>query len=163
MANQQTEAKQPEVKRLVHVLVNRESQIQIATTRERDGTVPADAVLFLNSGWNLVDEERWAQARKNPGVQSLLKQLIPQASAPEESPERVGHPVLVEGRVVQADDPLGALSESEALRFVAETFVTATLQKLEPLEQRAPIKLAIRAQIDKIEKPKAQARAQAAK
>lgn len=147
----------------VQVLVNRESSVQIPTVREKDGSVNPDSIIFLAPGWNLVDAKKWAAAKQNHGVRMLLQTKIPPATAPEENPEKVGHMVLVEGKTVDMDNPLAPLPEDKALQFVAETFQVPLLKRLLEQEQRAPVLRALRAQVEKIEGAKQQAKVAKAK
>ena len=150
-------------KKLIPVLVNRESMIQINIGNDEKGAFNPSNLIVLASGMNFVDEERWNKALKNPGVRTLCTTKSPPANAPEENPERVGKMIIEHFMPVSADNPLKDLNEDDALRYVSETLVVPTLRTLEKQESRPLLLRAIRGQIDRIEKPKQEARKNQAK
>ena len=146
--------------KLVPILVNRESKMQIPTARDRkSGSINPSSIIFLEPGFNLVKQELWDAAKENSMVKMLLTKKIPSAVSPEDNPEKAGHYFIEAKEPVDADNPLAAMSEDDALEFVDETLSVPLLKSLQEGASTAAVQRAIRAQIDKIESPKKQARA----
>ena len=141
-------------KQLIPVLVNRESKICINLGNDARGNFSPSSMLFLVSGLNFVEREKWEKALKNKVVKDYCKTKIPKASAPEESPERAGKFILEHFMPCDADNPLKNLTEDKGLEYIAETLNIPTLKTLESQESRPTLLRAIRAHIKEIEDAK---------
>jgi hypothetical protein len=146
--------KEPQV---TPVLVNRESMvhIQLKGKTNAKGVHQHGPLMILLPGMNFVETEKWEQAKENEVVLSMLTDPILPSRSPEQNPERVGHPILEERAPVSKDNPLAALSEKDAVVMVGEVFDVATLNKLADQETRPQVGAALKSQIGKITKPKA--------
>lgn len=143
-----------EPKKLIPVLNNRLGKIQISAGRGVDGAFDGSKMIDLDPGANLIDEERWAEARKQSAVKKLFKELIKGTGAPEDRLARIGKPVLVEGNPLRADNPLLDLDADEQLKFVENTESLELLKQLAAQEAEGQTLIAINAKIKKIESPK---------
>lgn len=143
----------PQKNKLQALLWNPARKLAIDTKRNKDGSIDPSGQLQLSPGWNFVPLTLWQLAKENEQIVRLLEGRIPTARAVEESSEKAGEPYLVEGKIVDRDNPLRDLDMREALRFVQETLVIPTLKMLLGQESRAEVLRAIRDKIDTIEKP----------
>ncbi len=154
--------KAAEPKRVVPVLNNRASQIQIpGAARAKDGSLDQSATIYVIPGYNLIDEARWKSAKENPTVKMLLAEKIQSSPAPEAIGEKVGHCILVEDSAVDASKHLEAMGQDRALRFIDELFDMRLLNRLRETSASLPqvVQAALVKQIEKIEKPKQDRRA----
>lgn len=138
------------------ILNNRESlvQLQLPAKHTKVGAQPG-MVIQLIPGMNFIDTAQWLKAKENETVRFLLTDLIQPSKAPEQNPERVNKPHLVEGKPVSKDNPLAAMTDKDADAAVSEMFDCNQMRKFLAQEERQIVRNALKAQIDKIEKPKA--------
>lgn len=143
------------VETVTPVLNNRESliQLQLPAKNTKVGAQPGQ-VIQLIPGMNFIDTVQWNKAKENQTVQHLLTDVIQPSRAPEQNPERVGKSPLVEGKAVSKDNPLAAMTEKDADATVSEMFDCNQMRKFLSQEERQVVRNALKAQIDKIEKPK---------
>lgn len=120
---------------------------------EGSSTFAPGPLLPMVPGWNLLDAAQWETAKKNEQVQRELQGEIPHMNAPEHRRECSGKPYLVEGPVV-ADklNGLQGIEEREAKTMIREIFDDRLLRQLLTVEKRAPVAVALREALEKIEK-----------
>jgi hypothetical protein len=150
MANPNDAQKQPAKKAdamVIPVTNNLEAIQQIAVRPRRgSGAMVQRAALSLLPGINLVDPEKWAEAAENPHAKTLMETAIPpMPKAPQFSAARVGKPYLVVGSPLPKDNPLGGMTPDEAVTFIGDVADDKALQKMEKVEARDAVRLAIRA------------------
>lgn len=129
-------------------------QIALPAIQGKGGITPGP-VIHLYPGMNFPETALWDKAKQNELAQQLLTSKIELSKAPEFNPERVGMHHLVEYKPVSKDNPLAAMSESEAVVMVGEILDTPTLKRFQLQETRPLVGAALKAQLAKIEKPEA--------
>lgn len=138
------------------VLNNREALIQLALPAKsgKGGMMPGGTI-DLRPGINFPDTKMWEEAKKNELAAKLLTEKIQSSAAPEQTPERVGKPILEEGAPVSKDNPLASMKEGDAVALVDEMFDAVMMKRFLNQETRASVAAALKGQIAKIESPKA--------
>jgi len=142
-------------KTVTPVLNNRESliQIQLPGKPGKQGLTAGPRVDLI-PGMNFVDTDYWTKAKENAVCASMLTETIQPSRAPEQNPERVGKPILVEGKPISRDNPLGACEEADAVKMVGELFDVPAMKRFLLQEDRPEVVMALKGQIAKIETAK---------
>jgi hypothetical protein len=153
------------------IVTNNEERLHICPvstkelrTARANGTakdlVGEDRMVILIPGVNFVSVEDLAQCRESPTFEAKFKTKIPKHKAKECVSERVGHPMLVQGKTVPDDRPLSTLTVDEALAIVEDvTLVNEeanfpySLKALLRVEDRPEVRRAITERIELLESP----------
>lgn len=157
MANPNEAQKQPAKKSdaaVIPVTNNLEAIQQIAVRPRRgSGALVQRAALTLLPGINLVDPDKWAEALENPQTEKLMKTAIPPTpKAPQFNAARVGQPYIVAGAPLPKENPLGEMKPEDAIALANDVADDKTLAKLEKIEARDAVRLAIRARRELLRK-----------
>lgn len=144
--------------RLVPVVVNKPSNVQISYGRAPNGAFDGAKMLMLSAGANLVPEEIWGECRKQSMVKRLLETKIEGTGAPEDAGARIGEFILKAGNPLDADNPLLGLADEDALRFVELTESLSLLKSLSQQQTTATVARAILEKVRRLEAPEHQAR-----
>jgi hypothetical protein len=147
------------------VINNREGLVQGQMQplgKDARGVPMLGPCVTLLPGLNLVDSTQLSELRKNPGFEAQFNTKIPPSPAPEQSPEKVGKPILEvmlgaptkDGKrtPIEVEDklPLAKLQEETIKTLVAETLAADVLRSWEKEEVRPSIAHIIREQLEKI-------------
>lgn len=137
------------------VLNNTERMIslQLQGTPGKGGDIQPGGRIDLLPGMSFPDTKKWNKAKENPGVALLLKEKIAPNKAPEQSPERVGRVILEERKPVSKDNPLASVKDEIAIEMIDEMFSVPMMKKFLEQEERGGVRVALKAQIEKIEHP----------
>ena len=112
--------------------------------------------LILYPGPNMVPMDQWEQAKRQPGCQRMLREIIKPMRAEEFTKgmaHTVGKPVLEEGRPVPAEAPLSGMTDTDACALVADIGDQQLLNRLRTAEGRVAVRRAIEARIEAIRDP----------
>lgn len=154
------------------VINNREALVQGQLQpigKDSNGMAMLGGVVTLVPGLNLVDSEQLAALRKNPTFALNFTAKIQPSLAPEQSPEKVGRPILelvmspagpskdgkaAEPKPLEVENalPLAKLSEELCKLVIGETLVEGTLRQWAREEARPAVRYEIEQQIEKITK-----------
>lgn len=114
------------------------------------GKEPGPIVVFL-PGLNLVDSKQLAVLRNNKNFDAHFKTLIPPSLAPEQTPEKVGKPILeLAGKELEDASPLAKLDKQACKLLISETLDAPMLDSWLMEETRADIARSINEQKVKI-------------
>lgn len=121
----------------------------LAVTKAATDDAPAEVVheatlITLPSGLSFVPTPEWTRAKQHKNLAIALKQRIRGTRAPEWAGFAVGQNVLVEFPPVDAADPLGKMSETEAIEYLDDIIDASVLRQLERLEKRDKVIIAMR-------------------
>jgi hypothetical protein len=110
----------------------------------KEEIVDPGTTIVLPQGVSFVPASQWARAKKQKNLGIALKTKIRGTAADEWRTMPIGQPILVEMAAVDAEDPLGAMSEPEAIEFLGDVKSPAVLGELLALEKRPRIQREIK-------------------
>ena len=143
----------PEDKKMVVPVMSNRGAITIPVMVGGDDSARRRVDLQLSPGPNLVPADLWELAKRQPGVRRLMSCKIPSVRAPEQPQNKVGKPVIEEGKPVPASAPLAGMSDTDAIELVKDSYDAGLLNGLLKTEARAPVRRAIQARLEELKDP----------
>jgi hypothetical protein len=113
--------------------------------------------VILMPGVNLVDSKTLATLMENHAFKALFETVIPPSLAPEQTPEKVGKPILQIDRSigkngeVEEKAPLQKLSTAQCEAMIRETFSVDLLKRWTKEETRGDIRRLLVEQVERLE------------
>lgn len=121
------------------IVTNNEERLHTIHVPGSDG----QELLSLLPGTNVIRDETLRACRTNKLFDAKFSEKIQKSVAPEAVSERVGQPVLVQGKNVPAKTPLSVMDDEEALALVKDATTEDVLHLFRAGEGRSEVRAAI--------------------
>lgn len=105
-------------------------------------------IMVFIPGVNLVDTAKLKALRANKLFDAHFSTKIPRSAAPEQNPEKVGHPILKVAKELNEKMSFKDIPAQDAIALIEETFTTAILDRWLADEGRNDVRAAIMSQKD---------------
>ena len=128
-------------------------QIPVPAAKKGKNLVAPAQLVNLLPGINMVKQDVWEEAKKNPTVKHFLETDIEHNPAPEARQERAGQRHLIELPPLPDECPLASCTPAQAKALIRDTFDVGLLKAWQDEETRGEVRRDIAEAIKALEHP----------